>query len=444
MEKGDEREGELPSPDETAPEPDAPAEVSSRREVRQSGASGSKWLLLAVFLVGGLWFGIRALQRAEPAAGAGGGEAPAGPPPATVLVATVVQEPVQERRRVVGTLRAAQRAAVAAQEEGVVSELLVDVGHEVAAGEVLARIDSRRLQAQLDEAAARLTAQRGVVAEREAEVSRAYQDLKMKSDLFAQRAVAERELLDAQREAAVAEARLQSAEDEVQAAEATLELLRVRLADAEVRAPFAGRIVARHLDPGEWVGAGGAVVTMVSTGVVEAWLQVPERFLGKINGDGFAAFDVVAEAAGLGSETLTLRQVGDVDPVTRLFPVIAEIDDLEGRLAPGLSIMAELPVGDETERVAVPVDAVIESFSGAVVFRAAPPDEEGLPVAERVPVEVAFRRAGYVYIADGALRPGDLVVVEGNERLFPGTPLMVAPREGGREGQGGIVEEVRP
>lgn len=405
---------------------------------QKSGGGSWRWIVLAIVVFAGLWLGIQALRKAEPVgASAPAGGAPQGFPPATVFVAPVTLQPVQQRREVTGSLRAVDRAAVAAQESGKVDEVLVDVGDKVKQGAPLLRVDARRMKAELQEREAMATAAAARVEERIAEAERATRDLKMKEGLFAQRAVSEREFLDSKREASVAEARAKAAGDEQKASESALELLRVRLEDLSVKAPFDGIVVERHVDAGEWLAPGEAVVTLVSTGTVEAWINVPERFAGQINSSD-ASLEIVADGSGLRVEAKSIRQVADVDITTRLFPVIAEIDDLDGVLVPGLSVRAEIPVGAKEERLAVPVDAVIETITGASVYKAAP--AEGLPVAVKVPVAVIFRKGDLAFLTSEQLKPGDRVVVEGNERLFPGTPLMISEPDSAPEGR----SEIKP
>ncbi|MDF1740237.1 MAG: efflux RND transporter periplasmic adaptor subunit [Verrucomicrobiales bacterium] len=409
-----------------------------------STGGGLRWVILALVLVGGLWLGIQALRNAEPAGAGGsqGGGASQGPPPATVIVAPVTQTPVQETRSVTGTLRAMERANVAAQESGAVLEVKVDVGDSVKKGDVIALLDERRLKASLLEAKANLTASEAAISERSAESERAKRDLEMKEKLFSQRAVAEREVLDARESTEVKEARLKASKDQVDAMQSALELLEVRLSDATIKAPFDGRIVSRHVDPGEWIAPGNPVVTLISTGKVEAWMSVPERFIGQITSSG-NRLSIIADGSGESAEVISLRQVADIDPVTRLFPVVVTLNDKNGSLAPGLSVHADLPVGEESARLGVPVNAVIESYQGASVMKVVQTGD-GLPVAERVPVTTLFRRNEIVYVESPDLKPGDQVVVEGNERLFPGTPLMVATPEKKSENAEEVKTEVKP
>lgn len=409
-----------------------------------SSGGGLRWVILALIVFGGLWVGIQALRKAEPAGAGGqkGGGAPQGPPPATVIVATVTQTPVQETRSVTGTLRAMERAEVAAQESGAVLEVKVDVGDLVKKGDVIALLDDRRLKASLLEAKATLTASEAMVVERSAESERAKRDLEMKDQLFAQRAVAERELLDSREATEVKVARLKASKDQVEALESALELLNVRLADATIKAPFDGRIVSRHVDPGEWIAPGNPVVTLISAGRVEAWMSVPERFIGQVTSSK-SALSITADGSGETAEVVSLRQVADIDPVTRLFPVVAILEDKNGTLAPGLSVHAELPVGVASARLGVSVNAVIESYQGASVMKVVSAGE-GLPIAERIQVKTMFRRNEIVYVESDNLKAGDQIVIEGNERLFPGTPLIVATPEKKSASPRAIKTEVKP
>ncbi len=399
-----------------------------------------RWLILAAILAVALWFGIQAMQSA-PVAGAGGAgtaAAPSGPPPATVITSPVEEETVQERRRVTGTLRAKERAEVAAREAGAVVTVHVDEGAVVKKGDPLVTLDARRMNAELAESKSRLTGAKAMVTQMEAEAKRGASDLKMKSRLFNDRAVSEREFLDSQRAASVADAKKDAAEDEFEAMESMVALMEVRLEDLQVSSPFDGKVVIRHVDPGEWLPAGGSVVTLVSTGTIEAWMNVPERFIGLVQSAEEEWF-VTADGSGVSSKVKGIRQIADIDIRTRLFPVVIDLDDENGSLVPGQSVHAELPVSEPASLKVVPVNAVVESFSGAHVYRVGMQKDGALPLSEKIAVVVKFRRDSKVFVEAEALKTGDLIVVEGNERLFPGTPLMVTKQED-MDGKGVGVE----
>lgn len=377
------------------------------------------WVCVIAVLAVTAWFGWKALYDSKPEEGKGGG---GGRPPATVIVKPVTEKDAVQMLNVTGTLRAVRRAEVAAQEAAAVESLNVDEGDSVEKGDVLAKLDGRRLEAQIQEAEAALTSAKAELSQRQAEKDRAIQDEAMMSGLWEQRAVAEREFLDSVREMKVAKARANAAEESIQAAEKRLELFKVRRNDLEVRAPFKGRVVAHHTEVGEWVNAGAPVVTLVSTGEAEAWLQLPERHVRLLREIAPDSVEISLPGSNdvVSSDKLTV--IPEVDGRSRRFTVIAHVNDPDNKLTPGSSVEASVALGKPEKHLVVMADAVLTSYSGTYVF--VPQTAEGGPaVAKRVPVDVMFQRDGEAYLKSQELKSGDQVIVEGNERLFPGSPV---------------------
>ncbi len=171
----------------------------------RGAASPLVFIGLAVIVLLLSWWGTRTLSSAKTESDPAGA-APAGMPPANVILSQVEKKLSQQTQRVIGTLRAKSRSKLAAREAGAVLEILVKEGDLVTKDSIIARIDPRRLEAQIVEANATVTEARAVVTQREAEKTRASTDLKMKEELYAQRALSESEVLDARRGADVAEA----------------------------------------------------------------------------------------------------------------------------------------------------------------------------------------------------------------------------------------------
>ena len=83
-----------------------------------------------------------------------------------------------------------------------------------------------------------------------------------------------------------------------------------------------------------------------------------------------------------------------------------------------MSVAAELPTGAIVKAITVPRDAVQTTPTGAVVYA----NRGGVAVS--IPVSIRFG-AGDRFVIDGQLQPNEQVVIEGNERLTPGTPLKI-------------------
>jgi RND family efflux transporter MFP subunit len=220
----------------------------------------------------------------------------------------------------------------------------------------------------------------------------------------------------------VADARVNAAEEAISVSEKRLDLLKVRFDDLEIKAPFSGRVVAVHTELGEWVNEGDPVITLVSTGEVEAWLQLPERnvALMKVASPESVQLRLPGREESISADRVSL--VPDVEGRSRRFNLIVHIPDPENRLTPGSSVEASVPLGPPEKHLVISADAILKSYSGNHVF-ISDATGEGPPVAKQVPVELLFERNGESVIGAGTLKAGDQVIVEGNERLFPGTPL---------------------
>lgn len=409
-------------PDSTTQPSPAPGESSARR----NGIVAA----LAIVAVVASMFAIKLMQEA-PTAGAGGpGGAPMAMPPAAVFVESVVQEVAQAEAPVTGALRATSEAEIAAREPGAVIEVLVNEGDTVAKDAVIAKLDTRRIAAQIDEAKAALASARGMAAQRKADLKRATSDLAMKSGLLDSKSVSKSDVLDAERTLAVGAAQSDVAADGIAEAESRLKFLQVQLEDLTIRAPFAGVIVDRRVEPGEWVAAGAVVASLVTVDPIEAWLKVPTRYLNDLLADT-ENFRVRRSASGQIFDPMRVEIVPQVEPLSQLFTVVATLPNAVRQLAPGESVTGLVPVGKLQPHWRFSTDAVIRSASGDFVYVVNKPENEGeLPGARRVPVVIAFERhnQAFVNVSTDAFVAGDQVIVEGNERLMPGQSLMVKTR----------------
>lgn len=190
----------------------------------------------------------------------------------------------------------AERVDVASKFSGRISEVLVSEGEYIAAGQIVARLDSTEITAQLHEAEAAvvqaeegLNEARALQAQRESELVLADQEMR-RAQTLGERGFASGETLDRRRsEKATASAALASAKAGVararaaiEARKATVERIRADLKEYEINAPIAGRVQYRLAEPGEIVGAGGKIVTMLDLKRVYMTIYLPTRDAGRI------------------------------------------------------------------------------------------------------------------------------------------------------------------
>ncbi|MEM9174020.1 MAG: efflux RND transporter periplasmic adaptor subunit [Myxococcota bacterium] len=340
--------------------------------------------------------------------------------PARVRAERARTETWQDRTRVTGSLRAVSRAHLASQEAGLVVAIHADEGHRVRKGDLLVELDARRLHDALEGARADARLSEALLRERIAEADRAEADRARFEHLFQQKVSSERARTRAVTEAHATAARVTAAERALDAARARVSLLETRFADARVVAPFDGTVVRRGVEPGEWVDPGTSLLTVVSDGALEAWLEVPERHALEWTTADRA---VELEVAGQRVTSDALRRVPEVDPRARTYPLVARVPNEAGRFAPGMSVIAWVPKGRAEERVTVPRDAVVRRGDAHIVYRVEPfAGDPASRVAKAVPVSIVGEQGERVAVT--GIRSGEPVVVEGNARLADGDAVV--------------------
>ncbi|MBZ0256317.1 efflux RND transporter periplasmic adaptor subunit [bacterium] len=342
--------------------------------------------------------------------------------PASVRADAVRMEDVQERRPVTGSLRAKYRSLVAALEEGRLVEIAADEGDFVKKGDLLARVDDRRLKAQLDG----LEAQRQItLAQNEAkraQLKNAQWNLNRLKPLWEKKLTTEQDIQTAETQVSVNEAEVAAGERTLEQIKSSLDLLKIRLDETHIYAPFDGIVVERSAELGEWITPGDLVVTLISTGTIEAWLEAPERIAYLFqNVEEKIQIQISASDEDLAPESV--RVIPQVDPRVRTMFIVAELKMDENHLAPGMSVTATLPTGERRARLTVSKDAVMRQETGFFVYKAQP-GQDGY-VAAPVPITRLFNSGERVVIESPGLQEGDQVVVEGNERLYPMTPIAL-------------------
>jgi RND family efflux transporter MFP subunit len=349
-----------------------------------------------------------------------------GAPPTPVRVAPVQEQELQDRYRVTGSLRAANFALVAAQEEGRVAEVLVKAGDRVEAGVLLCRLDSRRMTAMQRSAEADFARATATLGESRARLEKAQRDLDRAERLLASGSVTETTLQDARTEKAVAESRFGAAEREGERLRAQLDLLLVRIQDVEIKAPFAGVVTERRVEVGEWLRPGDPVVRLVSDQKLEAWLEVPERFASS----ALAAPEIRIEVPGGFVLANKARLIPQVDDKARSFTIVFDLSpsDKPLTLLPGMSVRAAVPTGEKTRVLTVPKDALLREAIGYSVYKSIPGMGGAGSQAVPIGVDLLFEQGDLAAVKAPGLKAGDLVVIEGNERLRP--MMSIAPMPG--------------
>lgn len=368
------------------------------------------------------------LALAQPPAG--------GPPPARVVTDRVRLESVERWREVTGELRAPLRSTLASQQAGLVIQLNFEPGDRIEAGKVIAKLDDRIARLVVTQAEASVTTRKALVTERQTIVDKARRDAERYDTAYNASGATQSEVDDAHTALAEAEARFAQAQADVGWGETAVALARKRLEDMTIRAPFTGVVATKRTETGQWLTEGGAVVDLVALDSIDAWLDVPEAFIDRLRsegGEGSAdAVKVQLKIPALSTATrpgATDKAVAvieapiagiipNADPLSRLFPVRVRIDNKDGRLKPGMSVIGLVPSGTTESALTVSKDAVLRNDTGPFLYY----DKGG--VAAIAQVAISYALGDRLVVTSPTLSDGVEVVVEGNERLFPGQPLM--------------------
>jgi len=326
----------------------------------------------------------------------------------SVRVAPVQSQDVVYQVKALGSLEADEMVHITAEVEGAVSEVRIQQGDRVTPKTVIARIDPERYRLENERA-------KSALDQAQAELGRAQADLRRREELAANQLVAAEELTRSRGE----NARLEAA---VEVARAALGIAQQNLRKAELRPPQAGVINTRSVETGQYVKMGDKLATLVDTSRLRLRFKVSEAESLRCRDGETVSFRV--GALGANDFPARIYHVGEMaDPTTRQVEVLAWVKN-PGELKPGFFAEVTLATESHEGALVVPEGAVQASERGFVTYVV----DGGK--ARLQPVEIGLRTAdGIVEIVSG-LTAGQIVVIEGSDRLADG--VSVEPVTGKR------------
>jgi membrane fusion protein (multidrug efflux system) len=314
-------------------------------------------------------------------------------------VTEIAPQLLQQTVKVTGSLTPGQQTQVSSQVGGRVLSVAVRPGDRVAEGDLLLHVDTENLENQLVQ-------QRANVAATRAQLVSSQQQLQRTEEL-ARGGVSSASALEQARSATLAlEANVAAQEAQVRSAELALK-------NATVLSPISGVVSARSVEPGQTVGAGVSLMTIVDLAEVELQGSAPAGSSALIAADQ----EVTVTVNGLDGRTFP-GTVTRVNPValagTRTVPVYITLENPGQLLRGGMFATGEIVVREEPEAVAVPAVAVREDAEGFYVLKL-----EGSELV-RLPVETgtSWNRGRIVEITGPVI--GDRVVTAPLSQLEPG------------------------
>lgn len=355
-------------------------------------------------------------QQAASANAPPAGATPAGPI-IPVTVTKVVREDVPIWLRGLGTVQPFQSVQVRSRVDGTLIEVPVTEGQEVRKGDLLAIIDPRPFQTQLDVATARRK-------QDQAELENARSDL-ARYTVLAQREIASRQRLD------TATMQVNRLTASIAGSEAQIAAAQLNLEFCYIRAPFDARVGLRNVDVGNVVRAAeqAAMFNLVQLRPISTTFTVPQDHLPAIH-EAMArgAPTVVAFASDDRTELdqgrlLTVDNA--IDPMTGTIKLKATFPNQRNRLWPGQFIHVRLLVDTTKRALTLPTAAVMHGPAGQYVYVVKPDS-----TVSRQVVELA-RDDGVTAVIAKGLDEGQVVVRDGQSRLRAGS--RVAANDPGRQ-----------
>jgi RND family efflux transporter MFP subunit len=366
-----------------------------------------------------------------PRGGPGGGR---GRPPMTVELAAAKTDTLAESITVVGNLIGAATVQVVPKVNGRLDSVAVRLGDRVSKGQTIARVDDREIREQVRQAEASHDVAAATIRQREADLKFAQTNLDRSRSLFDRQLLPKQSMDDADARFQAATAQLDLARAQFAQARARLDELQITLNNTVITSPVDGFVGKRFLDSGAWVSSSAPVVSVVDISLVRLVANLVERDLRRVTPGVPGRVEVDAYPGEIFRGRVA-RVAPVLDPATRTAEMEIEIANGDARLKPGMYARVQLTVGERSDALVVPRNALVHVDGRSGVFVAVENAVRFQPVA------VGLQGPDTVEILDG-LQAGDSVVTTGAGALSDGDPILVAGAEG--QGPRGRQPDARP
>jgi len=382
---------------------------------------GSKWLLgtvLAVAVVAGAGLFARGRLRAVGAPRAAG-QARAGPQAqgVPVTVTPVARRNVPVYLSGLGNVVASMTVTVKTQLDGRLDQVLFKEGQTVHRGQLLAQIDPRPYQVQLEQA-------QGSLVRDQAQLKNAQLNVSRDQELVRQNLIAQQQL-DSD------EAAAGQFEGAIQVDKAAIDSAELNLDYARITSPIDGVTGVRQVDPGNVVHAADAngIVILTKLDPIAVLFTLPQDeltpVLDELGRSGTLPADAFSRdgSTQLGSGQVTLVD-NQINQATSSIRLKAEFPNPRRLLWPNQFVNVRLHLTIQKDALVVPSTALQRGPNGTFVYVVGP--DQG---AEVRPVEVSLIQGDQAILSRG-LQPDEQVVIDGQNQLRPGAKVVA--REAGQ------------
>ncbi len=282
-----------------------------------------------------------------------------------------------------GYVTARREATVSAQITGTLTQVLIEEGDHVAAGQVLARLDDTAQRAALAQAQAQVNSAQALLVQSQASLAQSERDEKRAEDLVARNLVSEQAVEQARTQVATQSAQSLSQRKLIDLAQANLRSAQVQLDYCTIRAPFTGVIIAKAAQVGEIVSpfsAGGGftrtgIGTIVDMDSLEVEVDVNESYIGRVQ-PGQPVESVLNAYPDWRIPSHVIAIIPTADRSKATVKVRIGLDSKDARIVPDMGVRvsfleeknADAPAQERPRGVLVPAGAVRTDGDRQVVF----------------------------------------------------------------------------
>ncbi len=337
------------------------------------------------------------------------------PPPVPATLVRVQPEPFAASVAVTGTLVSRSHVDVKAETTGRIVRFEKQEGDRVAAGEPVIWVNQENFQLAVRQASSAVGVAEAGLERVKVMEAHSRSEMERARNLVKSGGITDKDLKAAEVTERDARAQVALGEAQLEQARAALEVARKSLRDSTIKAPVAGEIQKKYVNPGAYVEPSTPVFSVVDNGTLELECPVASADLGSIRAGQAVAFTVNSYPG----EAMTGRVI-DLNPAveaeTRSAKVRVRVENSRGKLKAGMFAEGEIRTGTATEAIVIPSQAVYRddrSAKSSYVFVA-----EGSKAVKRA-VRIGRERDSKLEIIEG-LNPGDLLVAEQSIELAEG------------------------
>ncbi|TCK48624.1 HlyD family secretion protein [Xanthomonas vasicola] len=268
-----------------------------------------------------------------------------------------------------GRISAKSTVAVGTQVSGEISEVSADFNQSVSKGEIIAKINPARYQAQLQSAVASLSGAQSSLERSSERASQSLRDLQRARKLADQQLVAKADLEKEQETQRIAELDMRAAQSSVQSLQAAVQSARYDLDQTIIRSPVHGVVLERLVESGQTVASSFETPTLFriaeDLSKLKIELAVDEADIGKIIEGNPVYFSVDAYPNRKFEGVVVQRRIApNIQGNNANFPVVVEVTNPEGFLIPGMLADATISVAERINVLKIPSEYLVPSAGG--------------------------------------------------------------------------------